>query len=142
MLQVLLYIHVVSAILMGIYLVLPFLLNRVDKLQSGASQFGFLSVLFTTNRVGQFALILSFLTGGYLVSKADYSIVWMVLAVVLFLGIAALSGIMGKRMRLALKESSGSAIKPQLGSIKTLALINGVLFFLTVTLMNFPNWFA
>lgn len=142
MLQVLLYIHVVSAILMGIYLVLPFLVNQVDKLSSGAAQFGFMSVLFKTNRVGQFASVVSFLTGGYLVSKDDYSVVWMVLAIVLFLAIAALSGIMGKRMRLALSEASGGSIKAQIGSIKTLSLINGVLFFLIVTLMKFPNWFA
>ncbi len=90
------------------------------------------------NRAAQFALIIAFLTGGYMVSKAPYSILWMVLSIVLFLAIAALSGIMGKRMRLALAEQSGSTIPKQIGSIKTLSLINGILFFVVLTLMNFP----
>jgi len=141
MLQVLLYLHVLSAILMGIYLVLPFLVGRVDKLQSGAAKVGFLNVLFATNRVGQFSLILAFLTGGYMVSKGDYSVLWMALAVVLFLALAALTGIMGKRMRLAVGEASGTSVAAQLGSIKTLSLINGVVFFLIVTMMKFPNLF-
>ncbi|MEK8126776.1 hypothetical protein WMW72_02535 [Paenibacillus filicis] len=139
---VLLYLHVLSAILMGIYLVLPFLVGRVDKLQSGASKVGFLSVLFTTNRVGQFALILAFLTGGYMVGKGSYTVVWMILAVVLFLALAALTGIMGKRMRLAVGEPSGNSVAAQLGSIKTLALINGIVFFLIITLMKFPTLFG
>ncbi|WP_159881586.1 hypothetical protein [Paenibacillus puerhi] len=139
--NVLIYLHVLSAILMGIYLVLPFLVGRVDKLQSGASKVGFLNVLFTTNRVGQFSLILAFLTGGYMVGKGDYSVLWMVLSVVLFLALAALTGIMGKRIRLAVSESSGGLVAAQLGWIKTLALINGVVFFLIVTLMKFPMLF-
>ncbi|WP_281885783.1 hypothetical protein [Paenibacillus sp. YYML68] len=138
MLQILLYIHVLTSIVMGIYLLMPFLVKHVDKLQSGAAQYGFLNVLFVSNRIGQFALILSFLTGGYMISKGNYSVLWQVLAIVLFLAVAALSGIMGKRLRLAVKESSGSAVSAQLGSIKTLATITGIIYFLIVTLMKFP----
>lgn len=133
-----LYLHVLSAVMMGIYLLLPFLAKRVQALESGTAQYGFLHVLFAMNRAAQFALMIAFLTGGYMVSKAPYSILWMVLSIVLFLAIAALSGIMGKRMRLALAEASGSAISKQIGSIKTLSAINGILFFIVLTLMNFP----
>lgn len=133
-----LYLHVLSAVMMGIYLLLPFLAQRVEALESKTAQYGFLHVLFAMNRSAQFALIIAFLTGGYMVSKAPYSILWMALSIVLFLAIAALSGIMGKRMRLALAEESGSAIFKQIGSIKTLSVINGILFFIVLTLMNFP----
>ncbi|TVY07439.1 hypothetical protein [Paenibacillus cremeus] len=141
MMQVFLYLHVLGAVLMGFYLMLPFLAARVSALPTGAGQYGFLHVLFALNRVGQLALVISFLSGGYLVGKGSYPVVWMVLAVVLLLAIGALSGIVGKRMRLALADPSGSKIKEQLGSIRTLSTIIGILFFLTITLMKFPNVF-
>lgn len=141
MVQVLLYLHVLGAIMMGFYLALPFLAARVEALPTGTGQFGFLNVLFALNRVGQLALVISFLSGGYLVSKASYSVLWMVLSVVLFLAIGAVSGILGKKMRVALSDASGSGIKSQIGSIRTLSTVVGVLFFLTVTVMKFPNLF-
>lgn len=82
MFQFLLYLHVLSAILMGAYLVMPFLSGKLASL-SGSAQYGFLNVLSGFNRAGQFALILAFLTGGYMVGKGSYSVLWMVLAVVL-----------------------------------------------------------
>lgn len=138
MLDVILYLHVLSAIMMGIYLLLPFLAKRVEALESGASQYGFLHVLFAMNRAAQYALAIAFLTGGYMVSKGPYSVLWMALSIILFLAITAISGIMGKRMRLALAEPSGSAISGRIGSIKTLSAINGILFFIIITLMKFP----
>ncbi|GLI05123.1 hypothetical protein YDYSG_11530 [Paenibacillus tyrfis] len=139
--QVFLYLHVLGAILMGFYLMLPFLAMRVEALQSGTAQFGFLNVLFAANRAGQLALVIAFLSGGYLVSKAPYSVLWMVLAVVLFLAIGALTGILGSKMRKALQDPSGGNIKAHIGSIKSLSVINGIIFFLVVTLMKFPYAF-
>jgi hypothetical protein len=139
MLQVILYLHVVSAILMGAYLAMPFLVGRLASL-SGSAQVGFLQVLFSLNRVGQIALVFAFLTGGYMVSKGDYSVLWMALSVVLLLALGAISGIMGKKMRQALKDVSGSSIGGQLGAIKTLSLVMGILFFVMITIMNFPNY--
>ncbi|WP_284641131.1 hypothetical protein [Paenibacillus silviterrae] len=139
MFQFLLYLHVLSAILMGAYLVMPFLSGKLASL-SGSAQYGFLNVLSGFNRAGQFALILAFLTGGYMVGKGSYSVLWMVLAVVLLLAIGAVSGIMGKKMRQALADVSGSKIAGQLGAIRSLSLVLAILVFVTVTLMKFPNY--
>ncbi|SCW54795.1 hypothetical protein SAMN04487970_101496 [Paenibacillus tianmuensis] len=138
MYQVFLYLHVLGAIMMGFYLLLPFLAMRVEALQSGTAQFGFLNVLFAANRAGQLALVIALLSGGYMVSKAPYSVLWMVLAVVLFLAIGALTGILGSKIRKALQDPAGGNIKAHMGSIKSLSVINGIIFFLVVTLMMFP----
>ncbi|UUZ93323.1 hypothetical protein LJK87_00495 [Paenibacillus sp. P25] len=135
------YLHVLAAIMMGIYLMIPFLVARVQAPPNGSAQFGFLNVLFAMNRAGQLALVISFLTGGYMVSKAHYTVLWMVLAVVLFLAIGALTGILGSKMRKALDDPQGGKIGEYIGSIRTLSAITGILFFLTVTLMKYPNVF-
>ncbi|WP_028548079.1 hypothetical protein [Paenibacillus sp. UNC451MF] len=137
MIQVFVYLHVLSAILMGIYLMLPFLSMRIQAL-SGSAQFGFLNVLFAANRAGQLALVIGLLSGGYLVSKQHYSVLWMVLAVVLFLALGALTGVLGSAMRKALADPSGSKIKDHIGKIKSVSVITGIIFFVLVTLMKFP----
>ncbi|MFE5318826.1 hypothetical protein ACFQ88_08960 [Paenibacillus sp. NPDC056579] len=137
MIQVFVYLHVLSAILMGVYLMFPFLSMRIQAL-TGSAQFGFLSVLFAANRAGQLALVIALLSGGYLVSKQPYSVVWMVLAVVLFLALGGVTGALGSAMRKALDDPSGSKIKDHIGKIKSTSVVSGILFFLIVTLMKFP----
>ncbi|WP_429314077.1 hypothetical protein [Paenibacillus mucilaginosus] len=140
--QVFLYLHVLGAALMGFYLALPFLAARVEALPNGSAQHGFLSVLFSLNRAGQLALIIAFISGGYLVGKGGYPTIWWILAIVLLLAIGAVSGILGGKMRKALSDANGSSIKAQIGAIRTLSSVAGILYFLVITLMLFPNVFA
>jgi hypothetical protein len=135
--QVFLYLHVLAAALMGVYLMFPFLSMRIQVLP-GQGQFGFLSVLFAANRVGQLALVIALLSGGYLVGKAGFSVAWMIIAVVLFLALGALSGVLGSAMRKALSDPSGANIKDHAGKIKSVSVITGILYFLLLTLMMFP----
>ncbi|WP_248930547.1 hypothetical protein [Paenibacillus hamazuiensis] len=139
--QVFLFLHILGAIMMGFYLLLPFLAARIGAL-SGQAQFGFLHVLFAANRVGQLALVIELLTGGYMVGKAHYPVAWMIAAVVLLLALGAITGVLGKNMRLALNDSSGRDIAGKLGKIRSLSNLTGVLFLLIVFIMNFPNLFA
>ncbi|OXM84286.1 hypothetical protein [Paenibacillus rigui] len=134
--QVFLYLHVLAAALMGVYLMFPFLAQRIQVLP-GQGQFGFLSVLFAANRVGQLALVISLLTGGYLVGKAGLSVAWMVIVVVLFLALGALTGVLGSAMRKALADPNGGSIGTYAGKIKSVSVISGILFFVLLTLMMF-----
>jgi hypothetical protein len=137
MAQVFLYLHILAAALMGVYLMLPFLSMRIQALP-GPGQFGFLSVLFAVNRTGQLALVVSLLSGGYLVGRGGYSIPWMIAAVVLFLALGAFTGVLGSKMRKALgDDSSGSKIGAHAGRIKSLSVICGAIFFLILTIMVF-----
>lgn len=136
MIQLFVFLHVLSAMMMGIYLMMPFLSMRIQVL-SGHAQFGFVSVLFALNRTGQLALIISLLSGGYLVSKSPHSIAWMIASVVVFLGLGAITGVLGGAMRKSLGDPSGSKIQEHLGKIKSMSVISGILFFLMVGIMIF-----
>ncbi|ANY66226.1 hypothetical protein BBD42_06925 [Paenibacillus sp. BIHB 4019] len=138
MYQIFLYLHVLGAVLLGVYILLPALVLYIQLDEK--SQHLYLRLLSKLNRLGQFALILTFLTGGYLVSQAEYPTIWWLLAIVLLVGIAAVSGIMGSKIRKILKETD-TAIKNKIGAIRSLSFAASVLYFLVLTLMLFPNFF-
>ncbi|GAA4847753.1 hypothetical protein GCM10023310_27380 [Paenibacillus vulneris] len=140
--QVILYLHVLSAVLMGFYLLLPFLMLQISLQPDEKVQHSQLGILFKMNRVGQTALAIAFLTGGYLVGKADYPTLWWALAIILLLGIAAVSGIMGKSMRRALNHTDRSVTNKNMGKIRSLSVAVSLLYFLVITLMLFPNIFV
>ncbi|MFD2613472.1 hypothetical protein [Paenibacillus gansuensis] len=116
--SVFLFIHLISAVGLGFYLLLPFVSGQANNLP----------VLRSMNRIGTYLLIVQFLTGGYLVSKYDLSVAWMVVSIVLLLAIFALTGIMGKKM----KEGNTS-------SVQTLSAVNAVLLVVTVYIMSHPD---
>ncbi len=97
----LVFLHILGALSTGFYLLLPFIAAKLPSLD-GQSQSGAIAIIRVLNRIAQFGLIVQLLTGGYLMTKGEYSIAWMVIVVVLLLAIAALGGIMGKPLRLAL----------------------------------------
>ncbi|NHN31549.1 hypothetical protein [Paenibacillus agricola] len=136
MIQLFVFLHVLSAIMMGIYLMMPFLSMRIQVL-TGHAQFGFVSVLFALNRTGQMALIIALLSGGYLVSKSPHSLAWLIATIVIFLALGAITGVLGGAMRKSLSEPSGSKIQEHLGKIKSMSVISGILFFLMVGIMMF-----
>lgn len=116
---VVLFLHLLGAIAVGFYLLMPFLTGNTENYPA----------LRTMNRVGQYLLIVQFLTGGYLIAKFDsLSVAWMVVSIVLWLAIIALSGIMGKKM----KESKVS-------SVRTLSTIVSIILIVITLLMYKPD---
>lgn len=135
------FLHAVGAVGMGIYMILPFVVGKFKQL-SGAAQEGLASGLVTAGRIGQYALVLQLLTGGYLISQADYSVAWMIAVIVLFLAIAALSGIaQGPLKRIARAAASGENASAAISKVQTLSTIIVVLFLIIIWLMQDP-WFA
>jgi hypothetical protein len=137
MIQVFVFLHVLGAVLMGFYLMLPFLSARIGALGS-QSQAGYVTVLFTANRVGQMMLAVELLSGGYLFSKVGYSIPWVIITLVLFLALGGLTGVLGKQMRLGLADDSGKEMKSKLGKIKMFSNLCGVLYLAIIVMMTFP----
>ncbi|WP_411829132.1 hypothetical protein [Paenibacillus apiarius] len=96
----------------------------------------------TANRIAQYFLIVQFITGGYLMSKGSYSVLWMVLTTVVFLAIAAFSGIMGKQLKAALQAvKSGQANQAAAGKISSFSFLIFVLFIVMILLMVFSYQF-
>jgi hypothetical protein len=118
--------------------VLPFLVGKASKLD-GAGQAGLAAGLVSANRIAQYFLVLQFLTGGYLVSKQQYSVIWMVLAVVLFLAIAALGGIVTKPLKqiVAAIQSRESA-SSHIAKARVLSVIILLLYLAILYIMKYP----
>jgi hypothetical protein len=141
MYKVMLFLHLVGAVGMGIYAVLPFVVGKFKQL-SGAAQEGLASGLVTAGRIGQYALVLQLLTGGYLISQADYSVAWMITVIVLFLALAALSGIVqGPLKRIARAAANGENASAAISKVQTISTILFVLFLITIWIME-NRWYA
>lgn len=133
------FVHVLSAVLLGFYLFVPWLLLRLGK-QSAAVQEGTVRTVSLLNRIGQYVLVLAFLSGGYLVSKYNSSGVWMILAIVLILVMFALSGIMSKPLkRIGEAVANGREASEDLRLAQVLGTVNALVFLLILIIMNFPT---
>jgi len=130
--QFLLFLHAVGAVGMGIYLVLPFLIGRITQLSS-EGQAGFADGIITANRVAQICLLVQLLTGLYLMTLADYSVLWTTLTLVLFLGIGALGGIMAKPLKAIV--AAAKAGESAAGSIARVRLFSALLLVFYVAII-------
>ncbi|WP_313640110.1 hypothetical protein [Paenibacillus sp.] len=137
--NVLFFLHMIGTLALGFYLVLPFILGRAEKLSSAAKE-GTLSAVTGFNRFAQYGLVIQLLTGGYMMTKGDYSVAWMIIIVVLLLAMFALGGIMSKPLRLAaagIRENRD--VKAETGKLRTLSALLSVSLLLMVFFMVFND---
>lgn len=141
MYPVMIFLHVISALFLGAYVVFPFLVGRAAAL-SGAAQESFVGVLSTFNRFGQIALIVTFLSGGAMVSQVDPmpSALWMALAVVLLLIVGAVTGMIGGRIKKLIANSkAGKSTATDAAKIKTFSWIAAIAVIVAVLIMTNPQ---
>ncbi|MBP1963653.1 hypothetical protein [Paenibacillus aceris] len=142
MYQVMIFLHVISALLLGAYVVFPFIVGRAATL-TGAALEGFAGLLSTLNRVGQFSLIVTFITGGAMVSKVDVSVLWMVLAIVLLLIVGAMTGMIGGRIKkLIANAKAGNSTATDAAKIKSFSWIAAVAVVVAILFMTNPQLLA
>lgn len=138
--QIVVFLHVIGAVGLGYYLVLPFFMLRLKGYAQNALQ-PYMSSIHGTSRIAQYLLILQFLTGGYLISQQDYTVLWMILTIVIFLVIAALSGIMNKRLKQAIGAlQEGKSADAFIGTAKTLSIIVSLSMLAVLYVMKFPMY--
>lgn len=137
--NVLFFLHMIGTLALGFYLVLPFVLGRAEKLSSAAKE-GTLSAVTGFNRFAQYGLVIQLLTGGYMMTKGEYSVAWMIIVVVLLLAMFAIGGIMGKPLRLAaagMRENRD--VSAETGKLRTLSALLSVSLLLMVFFMVFND---
>lgn len=138
-----LFLHIVGAVGMGIYAILPFIVGKFKQL-SGAAQEGFASGLISAGRLGQYALVLQLLTGGYLISNSespDFAVSWMITISVLFVALGALSGIAQAPLkRIAAASAKAENASSSISRVQTLSALIFVLFLVEIWFMTNP-WF-
>ncbi|MBB6635933.1 hypothetical protein [Cohnella thailandensis] len=138
---VMLFLHVVGAVGMGIYAILPFLVGKFKQLSTPAQE-GLASGLLGAGRIGQFSLVLQLLTGGYLISKADYTVAWMVVVIVIFVAIGAMAGmVQGPLKRIRAAAAGNQDASANVSKVQTFSAIAFVLFLVIIWLMQDP-WYA
>ncbi|MDO3408857.1 hypothetical protein QWJ34_03670 [Saccharibacillus sp. CPCC 101409] len=96
-----LFLHVLGAVAMGFYLLAPLIVAQFGRLE-GEAKSGALSVMRSLNAYAQYGLVLELITGIYLFLQDDYSVLWLVLTIVLFVLIGAFGGMMAGPLRRAL----------------------------------------
>ncbi|TLS51031.1 hypothetical protein FE782_16705 [Paenibacillus antri] len=133
MVEFVLFLHVLGSLAVGFYLLLPFVAMRLSGLDPHA-QVGFAKGIFGLNRIGQWLLIVQFLTGGYLISKAGVSVPWMIVVIVLFVALGAMSGmIAGPLKRIIANGGEGKAAAAKDAS--KLSTFSGVASLLVLVLL-------
>lgn len=141
MYPVMIFLHVVSALLLGAYVMFPFLVGRAATL-SGAAQESFVGLIAYINRIGQFSLIVTFLTGGAMVSQVDPmpSMLWMISSIVLLLIVGAITGMIGGRIKKLIANSkAGKSTASDAAKIKSFSWIAAVAVILAVLIMTNPQ---
>ncbi|RXZ84649.1 hypothetical protein EBB07_01115 [Paenibacillaceae bacterium] len=132
------FLHVIGSAGLGFYVLLPFLVSRATQL-SGSGQEGLADGLLNGNRIAQYFLVLQLLTGGYLISKASYTVMWMVLVLLLFLAMSAVAGIMAKPMkRIVASLQAGQSATAHIKRTQTMSIIVLVLYGAIIYLMKYP----
>jgi len=140
MTDIVLFLHVLGALTVGFYLLLPFVVRKLAGLNPQA-QVGFARGIFGMNRIGQWLLIVQFLTGGYLISKYELSVAWMIVVIVLFVALGAMSGmIAGPLKRIIAHGGEGKAAAAKDASkLSTFSGVAALLVLVLLILMYYPN---
>lgn len=140
MVMFILFLHLLGSIVMGFYLLLPFVVGKVARI-SGDTRKGYLSALKLINTIAQFVLIVQFLTGGYLMSHGDYSVAWMVATTVLIILIGAFSGMLGRPMKRIINASVDSS-SSDVNRIRLFSILVAISYLLIVIIMADPTILA
>jgi len=128
-----LFLHVLGSLAVGFYLLLPFVAMKLSGLNPQA-QVGYAKGIFGLNRIGQWLLVVQFLTGGYLISKYDLTVTWMIVVIVLFVLLGAMSGmIAGPLKRIIQQGGEGKAAAAKDAS--KLSTFSGVAALLVLALL-------
>ncbi|OUM96128.1 MAG: hypothetical protein A9Z00_07270 [Thermobacillus sp. ZCTH02-B1] len=137
--QFFLFLHAVGAVGMGIYLVMPFLVGRIMQLSS-EGQAGFADGLIAANRVAQFCLALQLLTGLFLMTLADYSVLWTTLTLILMVGIGALGGVLTKPLKaIVAAAKAGENASDSIARVRLFSVLLLVLYVAIIFVMQYPH---
>lgn len=133
------FIHLLGAITVGYYVMFPLFLMRIIKMDHAARS-GYVNGIYVANRIGQYILILQFVTGGYLIWKNNYSLTWIITVITVFTLLAAFAGLMGKPMRMLMHEERGAEdVRKIVHRLQYYSVFICLCFIILVILMKFTT---
>ncbi|WP_054957056.1 hypothetical protein [Paenibacillus dakarensis] len=130
-----LLLHMIGTAALGFYLILPFIVGGIQKLSLGAQEGG-INAIRVANRFAQYGLVVQLITGGYMMSKGEYSVAWMIIITVLLLAMFAIGGIMGKPLKGALAGiREKREVAAETAKLRTFSIILAILLLVMIYLM-------
>lgn len=133
------FVHILGALSVGFYLLLPFIVSKMSSLSLPAQE-GSAASIRSFNVFAQIGLLVQFLTGGYLMTKGDYSIAWMTVVIVLLVALFAISGMMSKPLKLAIANiKEKKDISAHLGKLRTMSALLAVCLLVMVFFMVYTD---
>jgi uncharacterized membrane protein len=140
MYQIMYALHVLSAVSIGFYALMPFATFAMAGL-AAEKLAGYAGPLAKMNRISQFVLIVTLLSGGTMLHDAGVSAAWGATAVVLLLLIGAVSGMMSRQLKRLAKGDAADAAA-LIGKLRILSVIVAVALLLVVLLMVNPQFLS
>lgn len=138
MFDVFFLLHMFGTAALGFYLILPFIVGGTQKLSLGAQE-GAINTIRVANRIAQYGLVVQLITGGYMMSKGDYSVAWMIIVTVILLAMFAIGGIMGKPLKNALAGiREKREVKAETAKLRTFSLLLALLLIVMIYFMVYP----
>ncbi|MCM3762484.1 hypothetical protein M3212_17065 [Alkalihalobacillus oceani] len=132
------FVHVVSALFLGSFLSLPFVVHTVTR-RTGKERKAALQTIISLTRAGHYALLSLFVTGGWLVVRysAHPSMLWVGLSVCLLILAAGLIGMMTKRLKQINAED-----QPHLAKIKAYSWLTALMIIASLFIMTNRQLFS
>ncbi|MFC7680987.1 hypothetical protein [Paenibacillus sp. GCM10028914] len=132
--------HMIGTAALGFYLILPFIVSGIQKLSLSAKEGG-INTVRVANRFAQYGLVVQLITGGYMMSKGDYSVPWMIIVTVLLLAMFAIGGIMGKPLKTALVSiREKREVTAEAAKLRTFSIILAILLIVMIYFMVYPMY--
>ncbi|MGF7046558.1 hypothetical protein J2T13_001056 [Paenibacillus sp. DS2015] len=135
--SVMYFVHILGALSVGFYLLLPFVVAKISKLSLPAQE-GSAVAIRSLNVIAQIGLLVQFISGGYMISKGNYTVVWMIVVFVLLVALFAVSGMMSKPLKSAIAGiKQNKSIAVETGKLRTMSTIVAVCMLAMVYFMVF-----
>ena len=131
--RIMLFLHLLGAVAMGFYLLLPFFLRK-PLLQNRTV----LHVYYWMNFTVQWILVAQMITGLVLYFKGNYPALWIILVAVVFTGVGGFGGMFGYYCR----KAPPSFEEDRTGWVKKVrfhAVLTSICMYLIIVLMKFPH---
>lgn len=122
------WVHVVTGYILIAFILIPILIPMA-KTNRGVA-----STIVGMNRIVQYLLVIAFLSGGYMVSKVDFGILWLVAVIILLLIMFAMSGMVTKPLKNLANGQTGDAKKAVIFSLVFL-----VAYIMMMAIMSSPQ---
>ncbi|WP_438349624.1 hypothetical protein ACP8HI_02795 [Paenibacillus sp. FA6] len=137
--KIMYFVHILGALSVGFYLLLPFVMGKMSTLSLAAKE-GSAVAIRSFNIFAQIGLLIQFITGGYLMSKGSYSVGWMIIVIVLIVALFAICGMMTKPLKAVVANIKlNKDVSAEISKMRMMSSLIAVCLLVMVIFMVYPG---